>query len=40
MKAAALEYEMSYHEERLNIHLALLRLEEITGIRLIEVDHA
>jgi len=36
---AALEYEMSYHEEMLNFHLALSRLEETTGVRLIEVDH-
>ena len=37
--SAALDYEMNYHEEMLNYHLALARLEETTGIRLIEEDH-
>ena len=36
---AALDYEMDYHEEMLNYHLALTRLEETTGVRLIEGDH-
>ncbi|HXI43628.1 MAG TPA: TolC family protein [Bryobacteraceae bacterium] len=36
---AALEYEMDYHEEMLNYHLALSRLEETTGVRLIEGGH-
>jgi outer membrane protein TolC len=36
---AALEYEMDYHEEMLNFHLALSRLEETTGVRLIEGGH-
>ena len=36
---AVLDYEMSYHEEMQNYHLALSRLEEATGISLIEVDH-
>ena len=34
---AVLEYEMSYHEEMQNFHLALSRLEEATGVSLIEV---
>lgn len=33
---AVLEYEMSYHEELLNYHLALIRLEESTGLELLE----
>lgn len=36
---AALDYEMDYHEEMLNYHLALSRLEETTGVRLIEGGH-
>ena len=28
------EYELNYHEEMLNFHLALARLEEITGMSL------
>ena len=37
--AAALDYEMNYHDEMQNYHLALSRLEETTGMRLIEEDH-
>ena len=36
---AVLDYEMSYHEEMQNYHLALSRLEESTGISLVEVGH-
>ena len=36
---AALEYEMDYHEQMLNFHLALSRLEEASGLGLIEEDH-
>jgi outer membrane protein TolC len=36
---AALDYEMNYHEEMLNYHLALSRLEETTGVSLIEEGH-
>jgi outer membrane protein TolC len=36
---AALEYEMDYHEQMQNYHLALSRLEETTGVRLIEGGH-
>lgn len=36
---AVLDYEMNYHEEMLNFHLALSRLEEATGTRLIEENH-
>jgi outer membrane protein TolC len=32
---ATVEYEMSYHEEMMNFHLALARLEEMTGRELI-----
>jgi outer membrane protein TolC len=35
---AALEFEMSYHEQMLNYHVALSRLEETAGVRLIEGD--
>jgi cobalt-zinc-cadmium efflux system outer membrane protein len=31
-----IEHEMNYHEESLNAHLAAARLEEVTGLRLIE----
>jgi outer membrane protein, heavy metal efflux system len=31
---AALEYEMNYHEEMLNYHLAVSQLEELTGLNL------
>jgi outer membrane protein TolC len=31
----AAEYEMNYHEEMLNYHLALARLEEMTGRELL-----
>ena len=27
----AADYEMNYHEEMMNYHLALVRLEEMTG---------
>ena len=37
--AAALEYEMDYHEQMLNYHQALSRLEEASGLGLIEEDH-
>ncbi len=37
--AAALEYEMDYHEQMLNYHLALSRLEEASGLGLIEEGH-
>jgi len=33
---AVLEYELNYHEEMKNYHLSLVRLEEITGLKLIE----
>jgi cobalt-zinc-cadmium efflux system outer membrane protein len=36
---ATLDYEMNYHEEMLNYHLALSRLEEATGVHLIEENH-
>jgi outer membrane protein TolC len=32
---AAVEYEMNYHEEMMNYHLALARLEEMTGRELL-----
>lgn len=35
---AVLEYEGAYHEEMLNYHLALLRLEEATGLELLPED--
>jgi outer membrane protein TolC len=35
---AVLEYEGAYHEEMLNYHLALLRLEELTGLELLPED--
>jgi cobalt-zinc-cadmium efflux system outer membrane protein len=35
---AVLEYEMNYHEEMLNYHLALSRLEEATGLKLIDEE--
>jgi outer membrane protein TolC len=34
--AALLDAERSYHEELINYHLALIRLEEMTGLKLIE----
>lgn len=34
--SAVLEYEESYHEEQMNYHLALIRLEEATGLQLVE----
>lgn len=33
---AVLEYEEGYHEEQMNYHLALIRLEEATGLELVE----
>ncbi len=30
---------MDYHEQMLNYHLALSRLEESSGLRLIEEEH-
>ena len=33
---AAIDYEMSYHEQVQQFHLALVRLEEITGVELIQ----
>lgn len=33
---AAIDYEMSYHEQAQEFHLALTRLEEITGVQLIQ----
>ena len=33
---AAIDYEMSYHEQSQEFHLALVRLEEITGVQLIQ----
>jgi outer membrane protein TolC len=34
--SAVLEYEGGYHEEMMNYHLALVRLEEATGLELVE----
>jgi outer membrane protein TolC len=34
--SAVLEYEEGYHEEQMNYHLALIRLEEATGLELVE----
>jgi hypothetical protein len=31
---AAFEYEMNYHEQMQEYHLALARLEELTGVEL------
>lgn len=36
---AVLDYEMDYHEQMLNYHLALSRLEETTGVELIKGGH-
>lgn len=36
---AALEYEMDYHEQMLNYHLAIARLEEETGLQLVTGGH-
>jgi outer membrane protein TolC len=36
---AVRDYEMDYHEQMLNYHLALSRLEELTGIELIKGGH-
>lgn len=33
---AVLDYELEYHRERLTYHLALIRLEEATGLELVE----
>jgi outer membrane protein, heavy metal efflux system len=36
----AVEYEMNYHEQMLNFHLALARMEEMTGVNLVaQGDH-
>lgn len=35
-QVAAFEYEMSYHEQMEEFHLALVRLEEISGVELIK----
>ncbi len=32
---AAIDYEMNYHEQMREFHLALARLEEMTGVELI-----
>jgi outer membrane protein TolC len=37
---SVLDAEMAYHEESLNYHLALLRLEESTGVPLMDDDPA
>ncbi len=34
--SSVLEYEEGYHEEMMNYHLALIRLEEATGLELVE----
>lgn len=34
--SAVLEYEEGYHEEQMNYHLALIRIEEATGLELVE----
>jgi hypothetical protein len=33
---AVLEFEAGYHEEMMNYHLALIRIEEITGLELVK----
>jgi hypothetical protein len=35
---SALESEEQYHEELLNFHLAMIRLEEMTGMDLVPVS--
>jgi cobalt-zinc-cadmium efflux system outer membrane protein len=38
-QTAALEYEMDFHEQMLSYHLAIVRLEEVTGMDLIGGGH-
>ena len=38
-QTAALEYEMDLHEQMLNYHLAVVRLEEATGMDLMGGGH-
>jgi len=38
-QTAALEYEMDFHEQMLNYHLAIVRLEEATGMDLMGGGH-
>jgi outer membrane protein TolC len=38
-QTAALDYEMDYHEQMLNYHLSIVRLEEVTGMDLIREGH-
>jgi outer membrane protein TolC len=38
-QSAALEYEMDYHEQMMNYHLAVVRLEEATGMDLVGGGH-
>jgi cobalt-zinc-cadmium efflux system outer membrane protein len=38
-QTAALDYEMDFHEQMLNYHLAITRLEEATGMNLITGAH-
>jgi cobalt-zinc-cadmium efflux system outer membrane protein len=38
-ETAALEYEMDSHEQMLNYHLAIVRLEEVTGMDLMSGGH-
>jgi len=33
---AAFEYELNYHEQLHEFHMAIVRLEEITGVELIQ----
>jgi outer membrane protein TolC len=37
---SSVEYEMNYHEEMLNFHLALTRMEELSGMPLTHVEDA
>jgi outer membrane protein, heavy metal efflux system len=38
-QTAALDYEMEFHEQMLNYHLAIVRLEEASGMDLLEGGH-
>jgi outer membrane protein TolC len=38
-QTAALDYEMDYHEQMLNYHLAITRMEEVTGMDLMTGGH-
>ncbi len=38
-QTAALDYEMDYHEQMLNYHLAITRMEEVTGMDLMAGGH-